>query len=196
MPYEYTPINIEGLLVLLDNVEINQSSNYIFSYPRLLHHFQKNCQNPISQDEIIVGFHMVYGWMPTTFNLKPSGNLNDALQNATRIIQSIQQNPVDVDFIDIERIKSLFNNSLVATSKFLHFLCPNQFPIWDSKICGNRVGAGHKYLVENIHFYQQYHQNCHLIIAQPEFQEIHTRIADLMGYAVSKVRAFEATLFY
>ncbi len=172
-------------------------SAYITSYPDLISFFKG--KSKITESDFIIGIHMVYGWMPTALKVHYEG-LEDALKavnNARKEGQITEQ--------EIDDIKSVVNNSVIGTSKLLHFISPEVFPIWDSKVCRyvfgeipyNQMNSSNKYL--------EYLGLIKKIIEEESFLEIHKDVCDwtecqvkkvrTTGYQVTKMRAAEFIMF-
>lgn len=83
-------------------------------------------------DGLLALAHAVYGWMPTMLK---NWNL-DALPKAGERIHSIRS--VNTHAAALKLVTNLnekpINNSWIGTSKLLHFINPNHFPIWDSVV--------------------------------------------------------------
>jgi hypothetical protein len=132
--------------VMLDETKItkamewasNQTSliedDYYNAYSDLLGFFKKlDLQN---EQNVVGAAHAVYGWMPTI--LKKETNAKE-LVAFTRDLRKIESGPNQRKFaLDQLRerlhITKAINRSTVGTSKFLHFVEPEIFPIWDSNI--------------------------------------------------------------
>lgn len=109
---------------------------YRSSYPALLQLFQ----NLDLDDGLAVraAALTVYGWMPTIMR---SVDL-DAVRRIRPVLDRLRREGVDAvaDYLansspqGRRHLLTFVNNSVVGTSKFLHFLNPNGFAIWDSKI--------------------------------------------------------------
>ena len=113
------------------------------------HAIRRWCETVVNQHHIDGDFcillaHAVYGWMPTMLTINPNGKGEDAFyQNAKGIAQklqngsfnwgNIQQQPEDFRE-NLARLSCFLNNSYVGVSKFLHFLYPDQYAIFDSRI--------------------------------------------------------------
>jgi len=66
--------------------------------------------------------------MPTSFDFR-----SDKFDEALEIINNAKKGIVpSIDQLEI--LKGLLNNSLVGTSKHLHFINPEIFAIWDSRV--------------------------------------------------------------
>jgi hypothetical protein len=81
---------------------------------------------------VIGAAYAVYGWMPTILKKQPkTAELVEfvrVLKNSagkTTILNHLRERP---------HITRTVNGSTIGTSKFLHFVAPEIFPIWDSNI--------------------------------------------------------------
>ena len=137
---KYCTKYIEGILkdrINIKHLEIQKPSIYDYSYEPILKHFRSICQQG-NKEWLTCGAHQAYTWMPSRVNLKlPKTCKNCALSSLQRIISHkdeyfTQHN----DSIEKQLIplRNYINNSIVGTSKFLHFSFPEIFPIWDSKV--------------------------------------------------------------
>ena len=90
----------------------------------------------ISKHNLIIGINFSYGWMPRCFYFR-TGNFVDALAILNRTKQGTIPTAAELTLL-----KELFNNSLVGTSKLLHFINPNDFAIWDSRVYRYLTGTG------------------------------------------------------
>jgi len=74
----------------------------------------------------------VYGWMPTILKGSKIQELGSAF--SLKKIKSIKSwEEAELFLLEIDDVAPI-NNSWVGTSKFLHFLNPDIFPIWDSRV--------------------------------------------------------------
>lgn len=127
---------IEGLLE--DSLSFKLASeNYIESYKAFIGYFET--QQEINKTNLIIGINFTYGWMPTIFNFKTK-----EIDKACEILNTYKLNSMIPNSKQLKSLKELFNNSIVGTSKLMHFIRPDLLPIWDS-----RVNA---YLMRNYNF--------------------------------------------
>lgn len=106
----------------------------------------------LSEDEIWMGAAAVYGWMPTTLGKVYDGAEFLTLTRAIRARAGIYVPGVSAFDPDlaadvlallsarpsllaaIQSFAGTKQQSVVGTSKFLHFLVPHILPIWDSRV--------------------------------------------------------------
>ena len=110
--------------------EILADDPYIASYPHLLEFFEP--KNSFTVGDVVCGAHMVYGWMPTILELYPDAERCD-LQAAGDMLTKAKQG-LRLEAWEIDALAGLVNNSVVGASKLLHFVAPQTYAIWDSKV--------------------------------------------------------------
>ena len=155
-----------------------EESNYDFSYPHFLEYFEN--LTPITKHNLIIGINFVYGWMPTILTFKGNKNFEEAvgILNKAKLEGNITTKNLNI-------LKALFNNSLVGTSKLLHFINPNKFAIWDSGVYRYLTGKEYKKAGE-VESYMAFLELIRNLTGQEWFKEV-----DKM----SKFRAAELIMF-
>lgn len=131
----------------------------------------------------------VYGWMPTILrSLEISDRQLEFVRRAKDINSAIE---VVRDF-DAPPV----NNSWVGSSKFLHFLNPSVFPIWDSHIA-RAFGWARRDQYENPTRYIAYMTAMRDLLPLCEESTSQTigRIKIQFEYEVSPLRALEFLIF-
>ena len=166
---------------------IDGSEQYIRTYPQLLRSTALLARE-MGEDALPAIAHMAYGWMPTILK-KFSDSQSDivgpatecrSFEEASRLIQSLDDSPI--------------NNSWVGLSKVLHFVNPDFFPIWDSRVA-THFSLKNAYQVNKKNHFLEYlsfiakHRNKDAV---KKVQEAFVKEA---GYSVSDVRACEFILF-
>jgi hypothetical protein len=100
----------------------NRAATSTGDYPAIRGWF--SAQSEWTADTARIGSLMIYGWMPTILRTEKTdfeqfaGELNDLKLGV--------KHEIGQPFV---------NASWVGTSKFLHFLKPDQWAIWDSRVC-------------------------------------------------------------
>lgn len=170
-----------------NNFEINRQSDYI-SYPEFLKYF--NDLKTITRHNLTIGINFTYGWMPTIFDFR-SDNFEEALQILN---EAKRGSKLTVD--NLVLLKGLLNNSLVGTTKLLHFIKPDNFAIWDSRVYryltkqepyDNRIG--------NCNTYIDYLAFCDYLTKQPEFESLQKIIESKIGYSMTAFRVAELVMY-
>lgn len=166
---------------------IDGSEQYIRTYPELLRSTAILAKE-MGEDALPAIAHMAYGWMPTILkrfsDSKPGivGPVTEcrSFEEASRLIQSLDDSPI--------------NNSWVGMSKVLHFINPDFFPIWDSRVA-RHFGLKYDYQINNRNHFLEYLtfvEENRKIDAVKRVQEAFVKET---GYSVSDVRACEFILF-
>ena len=165
---------------------IDASEQYLRTYPELLRSTTILAKE-MGEDALSAIAHMAYGWMPTILK-KFSDSQSDivgpaigcrSFEEASALIQSLDDSPI--------------NNSWVGMSKVLHFINPEFFPIWDSRVAKHfdlKITQVNKknHFLEYLTFVQENRKSD----AVKRVQEAFVKEA---GYSVSDVRACEFILF-
>ena len=87
---------------------------YDVSYPEFLKYFYDI--KVITKHNLVIGINFTYGWMPTIFDFR-SDNFDEAIE-----ILNNAKKGLTLTVAQLESLKGLFNNSLVGTTKLLHFI--------------------------------------------------------------------------
>ena len=183
--------NLERVFALERQVNDLKQNSYILSYRDMLGYFEGIGQ--LTSKDIVVGAHMVYGWMPTIVHLNKDGS---DLGEILHILQSVKDDKADLSEDQLITIKRYINNSVVGASKLLHFISPDRYPIWDSKIFQFTHGhMPHQYQVNNPVTYLKYRQNMLALEHHPKFPEFHASVNSKLKYEVSGLRALELIMF-
>lgn len=166
----------------------DEKQTYDISYPEFLKYFE-NIQE-INKHHLVIGINFTYGWMPTILDFR-SNEFEDAVQ----VLNKVKKGTIP-SIREIETLKSLFNNSLVGTSKLLHFIRPDKFAIWDSRVY--RYLTGREPYVKNIGDpagYLSYLAFCGHLTSFPEFENIHRIVCREIGYEMTKFRTAELIMY-
>jgi hypothetical protein len=162
-------------------------SDYI-SYLEFVKYFSDLTE--IKKHNLIIGINFSYGWMPTCFDFR-SDNFKDAVDILNRTKQGMVPTVEELMLL-----KGLFNNSLVGTSKLLHFINPNIIAIWDSRV--------YRYLTEQEYYedrkgiceaFLDYLKFCDLLTQPNEYNQIHSFIEGQVGYPMTKLRTAELIMY-
>lgn len=183
--------NLERVFeVANDKTEFSKSS-YIESYPYLIEHFA-NIET-LTVGHVVAGAHMIYGWMPTILHINKH---KIDLQDVVIVLQVVKDGRDTPTLSELELLKKFMNNSVVGTSKMLHFVNPTQYPIWDSKICRFTNGEDSStHRVSKLSTYLRYREKLHELMDDERFAGFHRSIETKIGYQVSGLRALELAMF-
>ncbi len=128
---ELNKVDIDFFKKIAKNLKKRQDDEQqLTSYEDMLNFAQRNL---INLDKIaLVGLaHMAYGWMPTM--IKHTVLASDFSGWKLKI----KNGSLEKSFL--KEIMKLTNESIVGASKLLHFLNPNDYPIYDSKVYSSIV---------------------------------------------------------
>jgi len=182
---------MRDIFQLEPNTAVLPDDPYVASYPHLLGYF--NSKSQIDVRDVVCGAHMVYGWMPTILGLYPDEGLN--LVAAADLLTKAKAGAM-LDVEEIGSLAALVNNSLVGASKLLHFVAPNSYAIWDSKVCSFvHEKRPHNYRVNSVTAYQEYLVLLGNLAKRSEFPHFHTSVVKKVGYQVTAMRALELVMF-
>ena len=145
----------------------NLEDRYNKSYLHFLKYFEG--QEILTEHELVIGANFTYGWMPTILNFK-----SDEFISAVSILNKARGSE-KISNEELMTLKKLVNNSLVGASKLLHFVNPNVYAIWDSRVCNFLTGVSHKYIVEKPELFWAYLNLCERISFDKSFQPIHEK---------------------
>ena len=176
----------------LTNIANNFKSteeNYLLSYPYFLNYFQ-NLES-INLENLVIGISFTYSWMPTilkALNLKNT-------EKVVFILNEVKKGKL-IDEQQLTTLKTTFNNSLVGTSKLLHFINPKQYAIWDSSVFRflNNVEP-HKYRLEKPRAYIEYLKLIEELKNEKAFTAFFELMKQKVGYDITEYRALELAFF-
>lgn len=189
----YTEFDIQNIvseLIKFSEYGKIEQSSYLISYPVFVDFFSK--EEELLEKDLIIGIHFTYGWMPTILEFK-----TDKFKEAVTILNKVKTDK-NLETLEYDLLKGLFNNSIVGTSKLLHFINPKKYAIWDSRVCKcinkytslqlkpNKVADYEKYL-ELLNRIEQ-----SLALRNSDF---HKNTNKQIGYEVTVYRAIELVLF-
>ena len=171
---------------------VKQDDSYILSYPLILNYFAS--KQLLVPEDVVLGAHMAYGWMPTVLELYPKAPNIDLATGAN--ILNMAKRKGDLADDEVKKLACLINNSLVGASKLLHFVSPDHFPIWDSKIYAFVFHEKpHNYRVSKVSKYREYLELLGRLRNDPRFPEFYLSVIRKVGYKISEIRALELVMF-
>jgi hypothetical protein len=178
---------IENVDTLILKIEENTlSKSYIRSYNSILLFFAGKI---LDENTLIQGANMIYGWMPKTLNIsKFQIDLKDILAIVNDQDLKINQN-------NLNQLMKFMNNSLVGASKLLHFLHPDRYPIWDSKVCEKLMGCQNNKKVNTIKNYIDYYNAISELKNLPNCMTFKEAFKLKYKYEISDIRAIELIIF-
>lgn len=180
-------ISLDEFFAVGNNFEIQRRSDYI-SYPEFLKYF---CDvETINRHNLTIGINFTYGWMPTIFDFR-----SDNFDEAINVLNEAKKGNKPT-FDNLVLLKGLLNNSLVGTSKLLHFINPDNFAIWDSKVYRYLTGKEpYDYRIGNCNTYLDYLSFCEYLTEQKEFNTLKRRVEERVGYSMTPFRVAELIMY-
>ncbi len=171
--------------IFLENDSTQDSYNK--SYCHFVKYFKDKQQ--LTEHDLIIAANFTYGWMPTILEFK-----SDEFDLAVSIVNKAKQSKRISDE-ELLVLKKLMNNSIVGVSKILHFINPNVYAIWDSRVCNFLTGKAHAYKVQKSGLFWAYLDLCQKVAAAPEFEVIHRNYQEKVGYEITPMRTVEQIMF-
>lgn len=189
----FPQFSLEGIIRAYASADFSflKMESYLLSYGAFIRYFNEK-HGTLNEDDLIIGIHMVYGWMPTIFEFKHS-----RLGEAVDIINAVKlRRPIGAEELGV--LKALLNNSIVGTSKLLHFINPEDYAIWDSRVyrfLSGKVNVDHV-RVNQVSLYLLYLQRLRTLAAEPEFLSlVFAPLMERLGVSVTPLRALELVLY-
>ena len=179
-------LNLELVKKELEYFAVDNNS-YIDSYTEFIKYFQQI--KMIEKHHLIISSHFVYGWMPTIISLN-----QDNLHEVLRLLNQVKQGHL-LTANELALLKNCINNSMVGLSKLLHFIRPDTYAIWDSRIFKFLTGKKSTYGINKPTAYLKYLQDLKKITDQKEFDQFFQEIQKSFQYPISKFRAIEIVMF-
>jgi len=180
--------SIAPLKNTLDNIYFDKK--YYSSYPIFL----EFCNNIESFDaaNLIIAANASYGWMPTILTIHKKD-----LSEQVRIVNNLKKKNTIPTADEFTLLKSTFNNSIVGTSKLLHFINPEIIPIWDSRVSNYlNKNYGFNKRVNTVPKFIHYLNFCKNIITNPDFEKLYAQVQEKFEYRVTKLRVLEQIMFH
>ena len=126
---------------------------YSATYPLILDFFREKINRPdFAEVDAKLGVVLVYSWMaPAKLNV----DYLKKYEPAKSAIEKIRSGE-GINRAQLESMIAFVGGSLIATSKYLHFLCPARFAIWDRRVAGAAYRLNHHYQYNNLELYLTY----------------------------------------
>lgn len=184
-------VSVQRIVEDEKRVRLNPRDSYLLSYREFVAYFA--ALDFITPHNLIIGAHFTYGWMPTILTMRPHDDRH--LAAAAELLSRVKRGEA-LDERGLGFLCAIVNNSVVGTSKLLHFVNPQLYAIWDSNVCRYIVGKQpYGYVVNHAGNYLAYLANCRAIVADPLFAPVHSSMNAKVGYPVSALRAVELVMY-
>jgi hypothetical protein len=178
---------IEGLKKDAVNFTVAANDSYVEAYPEFLKYFES--VNLIKKHHLYISSHFVYGWMPTIIHIDTKD-----LENVLNLLNAVRSGG-ELDLTELKILKSCINNSMVGLSKLLHFINPNYYAIWDSRIFRYITGNKSQYGIDKADNYLAYLKKMKELTKSKDFHELHAVIQKHFNYSITPLRAVEILMF-
>ena len=189
---QFKDITIESIQDALSKLNFkNKKGNiesYLKSYPEFIEYF--NSKKKLTKHDVVIGSHFVYGWMPTILELN-----FDKIETVLPILNDAKKGRL-LEEDELAKLQSCFNNSLVGTSKLLHFINPNLYAIWDSVVFRYLTDEEpYDYRINDYSAYLKYLDLCRELCRKPLFKTIKEGLEAKIDSKVSDMRAIEMIMY-
>lgn len=144
----------------------------------------------LTEHDIIIGAYFTYGWMPTILDLR--GDLAEVRMIADNVKQSKQ-----ITDAELRKVAFAINGSVVGASKLLHFICPQDHAIWDSRVYRYLYQKEpYQYRLEAPDAYWNYLEDLDKLARDMRFPTAKKEVQKVVGYTVTNKRAAELVMFF
>lgn len=165
---------------------IDSNGNEYKMYRRFIEYFS-GINGQLKEKHLIDGACLSYAWMPTILNFK-----SELFTESLAILNQARGNDL-INRAQLDILKGLINNSVVGPSKLIHFINPDKYAIWDSRVCKCLTGKGGK--VNSVAAYFDYLAMCQRITTDSKFDRIHILYKKKVNYNISRMRSIEQIFF-
>lgn len=162
-------------------------------YRSFLTYFEK--LETINRDSMLIAMNFTYGWMPTMLKLGKS-QIYECTEDLLNTLNKAKSGAL-IDSRELKLLKENFNNSMVGSSKLLHFINPETYPILDSKVLDYLTGSlpSMKHYINRIDLYERYIDFCEKVISNPNFAQLKSELCEHLGINASNMRAVELVMY-
>lgn len=174
---------------ILDSLEIAHS--YQKSYQYFIDYFSDG--RVLTERDLVISANFTYGWMPTILKFKELVD-RDFSSAVDAINQARSPYPISND--ELLKLKKVINNSIVGASKLLHFINPNVYAIWDSRVCNFLLNKHNQKILSSSEVFKSYLELCSRVVSGSSFRAIHDSFVNKIGYEVSELRTVEQIMFH
>jgi hypothetical protein len=163
---------------------------YVEMYQYYVNFFKE--KDTLNNSDIVIGVGFTYSWMPTILKRLNLSNID----HVTKILNNVKQS-IEISDDDLLLLKEFSNNSLVGVSKLLHFINPEKYAIWDSRVFKflNNNEAAHKYKLEKVNVYREYLSYLNNLKRSGSLNDVVAEIKSKINYPISDFRALELLFF-
>lgn len=167
----------------------SENDSYLQTYPEFIRYFKSIPHGQISEHHLVIASHFVYGWMPTIIHLG-----TEKLEETLFYFRAAHAGTL-LNEEELHKLKWVINNSMVGLSKLLHFMNPQTYAIWDSRIFRYATGKKTSYGIDQPANYLTYLNRLQELKDHPEYMGLHRQIEDHYGQELTPMRAMELVMF-
>jgi hypothetical protein len=197
-----TPITIPASLLTMSVRLTPADEPYLRAYPHLLAALHGR---HITPTVFVEAAHMVYGWMPAVLVLSPRDPQRPFVAEAA-LVDRVRAGGGLLTEEEIETLAASMTEklgSVIGLSKLLHFVCPEHYAIWDTRVHAFLLYPGQagpvrkpNYVTVNrVSRYWDYLGALRTLVLKPDFPAFHQSVNQQLGYPVSAMRAAELVMF-
>lgn len=189
IPSSFSLPDLGKLVKLARTVDVTGLELYLIAYSVFINYFSSI--DKITANELIIGAHLVYGWMPTILTL----GKNDLVCSCEALNRVKAGELLQLE--DLIRLQEIVNNSVVGLSKLLHFIRPDRYPIWDSNVASFvSQGPYPQHKINDARYYMHFITYCQQIINAPGYEPIHQLLMNQLGGSpMSRLRSLDIIMF-
>jgi hypothetical protein len=182
-----TLIPLDQVLADAEFCEVDGSESYHLCYRHFLHFFDTFPK--VTSHHLVIAASFTYSWMPTILTLKA-----ELIDRVADLVESVRHG-ISLSVAELEIMKATVNNSVVGSSKLLHFANPNMYPIIDSRVHAYIFGRKHQSLLTDPEWYQEYSVACREAAQDPRLTPVVESFCQQLGYGVSPLRVLELIMY-
>ena len=185
----FFPPDLDKLSELARKIDVSGLSSYLMAYPVFINYF--GSIDKITPNELIIGAHFAYGWMPTILTLGKA-DIASCCEDLNRAKAGER-----LQLEELIRLQEFMNNSIVGLSKLLHFIRPDQYPIWDSNVAGFVSGGPYPpHKINDARYYLHFITYCEELINAAAYEPIHELLVSQLGSSpMSRFRSLDLIMF-
>lgn len=186
---------LEKLMLYANNynkVPDKDQESYHLSYAAFIKFFACKSNRDLSLNDIIIGMSFTYSWMPTMLTIEILDGQEALL---VRVLNKVHVQKEYLDEDELELLKKVVNNSLVGSSKLLHFISPDMYPIIDSRVMDFLFGgSSYERLVEP-KFYLDYISYMKNLSNHSVVTELTMKLNTILKSNLAPLRALEFCMY-
>lgn len=184
---EFTNLRLDSLLKDYQEVDYSHQISIHPYYSEFIEFFKS--KDVLVYNDIIVATHMVYGWMPTMLRINTK-----EIDQVLVLLNKVKKGH-SASLEELGLLRAMINNSMVGPSKLLHFISPEKYAIWDSRIFRYITGKVNQSQISKAINYFGYLEGINSLVNQPGFLRIHEYVQSEMNVEYSKLRTAEIVMF-